>query len=287
MKAITLLALFLATFVANAQPVADTSKVPVMTLGTFHFAYPNLDVIKVEKKDQLDMLSHERQEEIKRLVHQLAAFRPTKIAIEVPVRSQARIDKEYALYLKDSFALPKGEHYQVGFRLARLLGHPKLYCIDAWGNIDYFIDSAGDDNFTVREERKRQMERFEAFTDSMAKAGALERQMLQAKSAAAYQTLPQILAAMNTPEALRRDHSAYFGARFRFEADPYDYTGTDWLALTWYSRNLRIFRNALRLTESKADRLLLIYGAGHAYLLHQFFSESLTHRPVSPLPYLK
>lgn len=287
MKTLALLFLLLAAGAAFAQPAADTGKVAVMTLGTFHFAYPNLDVIKTEKKDQLDILSAERQREVEQLVHGLALFKPTKIAIEVPVQAQARIDKEYALYLKDSFALPKGEHYQVGFRLARLLGHPKLYCIDAWGNIDYFITSSGDNNFTVREERKRQMERFEAFTDSVVKAGALERQKLQAKSAASYQTLPQILAAMNTPEALRRDHSTYFGARFQFEAEPYDYTGTDWLALTWYSRNLRIFRNVLRLTDSKADRLLLIYGAGHAYLLHQFFSESLTHRPVSPLPYLK
>lgn len=287
MKPITLLITLFIFGVTTAQNSIDKTKVPVMTLGTFHFSYPNLDVIKTEKKDQVDLRSPKRQAEVEALVQQLKAFRPTRIVIEAPVADQPRIDSQYRAYREGKFSLPVGEEYQVGFRLAKLLGLERVYCVDTWGNIDYFMTTSEKGEMDYREERRLQMERYEAFTDSLVKAGALERQKLQAKAPGSYQTLSQILATMNSSERLKKDHSAYFGARFRFEAEPYDYTGTDWLALSWYSRNLRIFRNVLRIPSDPTDRILLIYGAGHAYLLNQLFDESLTHRAVSPLPYLK
>lgn len=273
------------TLLAHAQD--RDGKIPVMVLGTFHFSYPNLDVIKTEKEDQIDVLSEARQREIKAIVDALKKFSPTKIAIEVKTWAQSRIDSEYAAYLGDSFILPKDELYQLGFRLAKQLGHSRLYCIDAWGNIDYFVATKDNRNFEVREERKSQMEGYDALEDSLVKAGALEHQKNIKKPLAKQASLMQILASMNAPSQLNQDHSGYFGKRFLFEAEPYDYTGTDWVALTWYSRNLRIFRNILRIDASPSDRILVIYGSGHAYLLNQFLNESLTHKAVSPVPYLQ
>lgn len=284
MKRSLILLCCLITLSLNAQD--KTGKIEVMVLGTFHFSYPNLDVIKTDKADQVDVMSTKRQLEIEALVNALKKFRPTKIAIEVKTDAQPRIDKEYASYLNDSFPLPKDEQYQVGFRLAKQLGLPKLYCIDAWGNIDYFFTTKDQVNYEVREERIPQLNGYDALEDSLVKAGALEHQSLQKKMPAHQQTLTQILASINTPANLEQDHSGYFGKRFLYEAEPFDYTGTDWVALTWYSRNLRIFRNILRMDASPADRILVIYGSGHAYLLNQFLNESLTHQALSPMPYL-
>ncbi len=52
-----------------------------------------------------------------------------------------------------------------------------------------------------------------------------------------------------------------------------EYPGVDLLA-DWYKRNLKIFSNIARITESKNDRILIIIGAGHAKLLQQFIEDS-------------
>jgi pheromone shutdown protein TraB len=55
------------------------------------------------------------------------------------------------------------------------------------------------------------------------------------------------------------------------------YPGVDWLA-SWYERNLRIFANVLRITESTDERILIVYGSGHVPLLMQYLRESKRYR---------
>ncbi|MYA98728.1 hypothetical protein F4X90_03455 [Candidatus Poribacteria bacterium] len=63
------------------------------------------------------------------------------------------------------------------------------------------------------------------------------------------------------------------------------YVGLDWL-LRWYERNLKIFVNLTRITESADDRILLIIGAGHVFLVQQFLEDSGDYIIESPLKYL-
>lgn len=276
----------LPVLIVSGQDIND-QKNPVMVLGTFHFSYPNLDMIKTEKKDQIDVMTAERQKEILAMVEQLKKFKPTKVALEIKTSAQSRIDSQYNAYLEGTFTLPKDEGYQVGFRLAKALGHKKVYCIDEWGNIDYFFSTTDGKNFNVRTEREQQMNKYDAFEDSLLKSGYFEKKKLKMTQQAGYMSLQQVLAGINKPGNLKADHAGYFDLKFRFEATPYDYTGADWVALTWYSRNLRIFRNIQRITEGTGDRIFVLYGAGHAYLLNQFVVESGNYKLESPLPYLK
>jgi hypothetical protein len=41
----------------------------------------------------------------------------------------------------------------------------------------------------------------------------------------------------------------------------------------WWGRNLQIYANVARIAEP-GDRLLVIYGSGHKYLLDQFFTNA-------------
>jgi hypothetical protein len=41
--------------------VQNDQKIKVLTLGTFHFAFPNLDVVKTEEKDIIDVLQPDYQ----------------------------------------------------------------------------------------------------------------------------------------------------------------------------------------------------------------------------------
>jgi hypothetical protein len=52
-----------------------------------------------------------------------------------------------------------------------------------------------------------------------------------------------------------------------------EYPGVDLLA-DWYERNLKIFSNITRITESQDDRILVIIGGNHVKLLQQFIEDS-------------
>ena len=65
------------------------------------------------------------------------------------------------------------------------------------------------------------------------------------------------------------------------------YPGADWLAHIWYARNLKIFVNLTRITESDDDRIFLIIGGGHLFLVRQFLEDSGDYIIESPLKYLK
>jgi hypothetical protein len=65
-----------------------------------------------------------------------------------------------------------------------------------------------------------------------------------------------------------------------------EYVGASYVAW-WYRRNLVILDNIVRLTDSPNDRILVVYGVGHAKLLTQFAKESGFYDVESPLNYLK
>ena len=60
--------------------------IPVLTLGTFHFDFPNLDKIQYAKDEMIDVLEPRYQDEINKLVNALSEFAPTIIMIERPVK---------------------------------------------------------------------------------------------------------------------------------------------------------------------------------------------------------
>ncbi|MBK7271465.1 MAG: hypothetical protein IPI07_18850 [Flavobacteriales bacterium] len=67
-----------------------------------------------------------------------------------------------------------------------------------------------------------------------------------------------------------RDYGAYLAGDFTLGK----YRGADGLAMHWYSRNLRIFWNVQELPLAPADRLLVLFGAGHA--LRAFYGTCST-----------
>jgi hypothetical protein len=71
------------TFNPNDILQANRKLPEVLLVGTFHFAYQNLDVYKTEKDKQVDILSPERQKEVEELVDYISKFKPTKIVVEI------------------------------------------------------------------------------------------------------------------------------------------------------------------------------------------------------------
>ena len=113
----------------------DAPRTQVLLLGTFHFADAGLD--GHVPRFAVVVRSPERQREVEAAVGRLAAFQPTKVAVEQRPDQQARLDSVYRAYLAGDYELGANEVHQIGFHLARRLDHDRVCAVDA-PNRTYF-----------------------------------------------------------------------------------------------------------------------------------------------------
>jgi hypothetical protein len=239
-----------------ARSQAD-ARPEVLVLGTYHMANPGRDVHNVEADD---VLSPRRQRELDQLVELLARFRPTKIAIESDPGGPR--PAQYVDYLAGRYTLTRNEIDQIGFRLARRLGHRAIYPVDADGDFPYLRVR----NYAQANGLAERFAALEAGTGARAKA---QGDFLRAH------TVLETLQVMNADSTVARDVAAYlawvpFGER-------YEYAGPDLLA-AWYQRNIRIYHNIRALMATPEDRVLVVYGAGHLGWLRQDAANDATVR---------
>lgn len=273
MKAI--FTIFLTIFFSGVN--AQTSKTEVMTLGTFHFNFPNLDATQINKNDQIDVLDPGFQKEIETIVSKISRFKPTIIVIERQPSKQYYTDSIFSSYLLGNYQLKRNEEEQIGFRLAKLFGLKKLYCVDEWGNFNEKI------NNVVNGKDSIEAKRFETYFEN------------NPDRSKRFNTVPifktkGILAALrqyNDEINVRKSLGNYLIGLFKYESEENDFAGVDFETGRWFNRNLKIFRNIQRIEANSSDRILVIYGAGHLNLLNYFFDCSPEYKRVKTNEFLK
>jgi len=242
------------------------NKAKVMVLGVFHFANPGLDSYK--PKFAFNILEEKRQEELEELLRKVAEYRPTKILVEWDrIKMDSITNERYQAFLNGTFLLndKSNEVYQIGFKLAKKLGHKKVYCSDAsaewfgveldWDNYDAeaYLKSKGQYEKSTRYD----FQSFYEWSDSLKTV----------------QTLNEHFIMLNSPKNRLKDHQAYL-TDLILEGAGDNYLGADAVA-NWYRRNLRIFANVYDMTDfEREERILLIYGSGHVWQLRQLFKDS-------------
>lgn len=252
-------------------------QVEVLSLGTFHFAFYNADVIKTAKKDQIDVLDAKYQREIEEIVSKLSKFKPTHIAVEVDPEKQSHIDSLYQKFLNGDYQLGRNETEQLGFRMAKQFGHQKLFCVNAWGKhseevlrvldgtdsianlkfMDYFYNNPDTSIFYNRE--------------SVFKTHGILEELRQS----------------NSEGDLKKDLGNYLISIFKYESEDNEYFGVDFTTSWWFNRNLRIFRNIQKIDTKPGDRIVVIFGSGHANILNPLFDVSPEYKLVNTNEYLK
>ena len=236
----------------NSHGYAQHTKAQILFLGTYHMA-GSRDYIQIAADD---VLSPKRQREIQELVHRLAAFHPTKIMVEAPVVRDSSLNANYRRYLEGKDTLTRNEIDQIGFRLARRLGHQRVYAIDYPQNEDIrsVMAWAGRHGDT-------------AFINLVQRSGQRMQEQAQMLSG---MTIPDYLRMINSAEEDTLGQSAYL--RMARVGRDTTYVGADVVA-SRYARNIKIYANMTRLIEP-GDRVLVIYGAGHGHLLREFIRHS-------------
>ena len=258
-----LAALCLATSVAMA---AD-APVQVMVLGTFHLDNPGQDIANLQVDD---VMAPKRQAEIGAILDGLARYNPTVIAIESQRRQPGTaLSERYPQFLAGTLPPSKSEVVQYGFRLAQRLQHKNVYAVDVSG--DFPFDAVM------------------AFAKKTGREAAIGMQIQQIQGEIAKDseflkthTLGGLLRAHNDPLKIARDNAFYL--------DLIGYGALDEqpgaaLVSAWYTRNFKICARIVQVAKL-GDRVLVVYGGGHAYLLRHCLGGVTGVKLVEPNDYL-
>jgi hypothetical protein len=240
---------------ATAQkPEPPAARAEVLVLGVYHMSNPGHDIFNMKADD---VLAPKRQAEIAQLIEVLKRFRPTKVAVEAEVGDD-RIPKRYAEYLAGKHELTSNEIEQIGFRLAKELGHKTVYPTDADGEFPFQRIV----NYAKASGRSKELDALLGEVGGMVKA---QGQYL------ASHTVLETLLYMNADGKVAEDVGFYY--RDAHFGEPGDWAGAD-LVSDWFRRNMRIYSTIAQLVDSPNERVLVIFGAGHlGWLQHDFASD--------------
>ena len=237
-----------------ARNPAEPARAEVLVLGVYHMANPGRDIFNTQADD---VLAPKRQAEMAELVAVLRKFRPTKIAVERDV-SDTRILRDYTAYLAGTHELTRNEIEQIGFRLAKELGHQKVHPVDADGEFPYQHLV----NYAKASGRSKDLDALMEEIGSRVKA--------QNAYLASHSLLDTLLY-MNADDKVAENVGFYYRqAQF---GEPWDWAGAD-LVSAWFRRNMRIYTNIVRLIDSPDERVLAVYGAGPLGWLQQSVASS-------------
>lgn len=253
-------------------------KAKAMILGVFHFNNPGLDSYK--EIFPFDILENNRQKELDILLDKIAMYKPTKILLESSrIEADSILNSRYNEYIKGNYDISekRSELYQIGFKLAKKLGHTRIYSSDA--SAEWFGANLDWDNYDS-----------DAYLKSHGQYGKSHRYDYEpfyrmSDSLKSILNLTDYFILTNNPEDRLKDHQAYLTEAI-LEGAGDNYVGADGVA-RWYRRNLRIFANAYDFTDfDKEERILLIYGAGHVWQLRQLFKDSPDYDYIEVNEYL-
>ena len=239
---------------APARAIAQPARGEVLILGVYHMNNPGRDIFNTQADD---VLTPKRQIEMAQLVETLKRFRPTKIAVERDPGDR-RLKSDYADYLAGTHPLTRNEIEQIGFRLAKELGHKNIYGVDADGEFPFprvvkYAKATG---------RSNDLDALNELVGNKVKA---QNAYLLSH------TILEMLLNLNSDNSVAQDVGFYYRqAEF---GEPWDWAGAD-LVADWYRRNLRIYTNIVQLAESPNERILAIFGSGHLGWLRQPFAAN-------------
>lgn len=239
-----------------AEKPDQSARAEVLVLGVYHMASPGRDIVNMQVDD---VLAPRRQAEIGEVISVLRKFRPTKIAVEAGFNNDA-VSKRYGEYLAGKHQLTRNETEQIGFRLAKELGHKVVHAVDVDGEFPFprLVDYAKARGLTKE------------FDALMGETGI---RVKATNTFLASHTVLQTLLYLNSDERVAEAVGHYYKLAHLGEA--WNWAGAD-LVSDWFRRNMRIYSNVMDLADSPNERVLVIYGYGHTGWLQDNFARDPT-----------
>jgi hypothetical protein len=205
---------------------------------------------------------------LEQLALQLERFHPTKVAVEA---GSSTPDFVWKSPLNSTDLKAKSDEViQIGERVALGAGLDKLFGVDSEADLDF-------ESVQKLDEKMTGGTRMKAIFDEVQKSAP---QIEQKQSSL---TVSQSLAWINTPDAIKQAHDPYM--RMLTIADGTNQPAAK-MDAAWYERNLHIWSNLLQIAKP-GDRIILLFGQGHAFWLRSMVEQTPGFKLVDPGPYLE
>ena len=256
-------------------PAAAPEPIQVMILGSPHLDNPGRDLHNA----RIDSVTTpEKQAQLAQIAEDLARFRPTAVAIERVAPDQSTmVDPGFADYRPEWLTERPDERIQIAYRLAALAGVDRVYAIDE-------KDREGQPSYFPYGDMMRWAAENGRAGDLQALGGQAKAYLARMEERQRTETLGRLLLDANLPgEAMTTDNAALY---YRFLS----FGGGDVLPGAelngrWYTRNAKIFAKLMQ-TARPGDRIVVVFGAGHAYWLRHFAATTPGFQLVEPSAYL-
>lgn len=243
----------------------ETAPVEVMVLGTYHMHNPGVDEANIVADD---VLSPRRQAELERTARRLAEFRPTKIAVE---RTASAADFIWSDSLDpEQLKTSRNEIHQLGQRLALIAGISRLHGVDAPGDFNLDPIRRLDQRVTGGTRMQAWDARLQAF------AATLQHRLDELP-------IDDYLIWLNRADTIAENHSFYPALLPIAEGEEQPAAK---LVTNWYERNARIWSKICQIARP-GDRIVVLFGAGHAYWLRRHAVETPGFRLIEPTDFLQ
>ena len=177
---------------------------------------------------------------------------------------QKKLDSLYTAYISGTWKPGRNETYQLGFRLAKELGLKAVSCVDTRPP-QIEIDTTVAD-WEVYAKDRNELSKWEAYNKPNEIANAYIESLKNKMP------LNDYLIFLNSQKTKRR-YKQFFLTGLVNVVSGDTYIGAD-LTGYWYRRNTRIFTNIKKLVQNTDERILVIYGNSHAWILEELFEAS-------------
>jgi hypothetical protein len=254
----------------NSTPASTPTQ--GMVVGTYHFDNPGQDMhnMKVDS-----VLTPAKQAELADVASRLAKFNPTKIAVEALSDRTDFVTNKFDGFTAEKLNKDPDERTQIAFRLAHQLGQKSVYGIDEQSKtIDYFpFDKV--DTYAKAHQQSAALGRMQENVAEM---------INQIEAAQKTKPVRLMLADVNDPARILSDHQNFYYALLSLGNDK-EQPGAE-LNAAWYQRNAKIFAKLTKVAQP-GDRVLVVFGSGHAFWLRHFVQNTPGFQLIEPGDYLR
>jgi len=247
--------------------INSPSKIKVYLLGSFHFA---------QMDSTYNVLDEDHQKSIKQLCQTIANQKPDKVFIESQpeFEFQNKYGKRFSAYKADEnfISKRKNEIYQVGFRVAKMLGHKKVYQCDNPGRYGMYYEKV------LKYAKENNQMGYLNKTEKYTVVNEFDR--VDGDSLRNVYTLYNYIKWFNSDIVMDTSHAGYItnypqvGNKDYYNYDNISTLIGSQLVADWYRRNIMIYTKMINQLTYNEDAIFLIIGADHVPTLKHLFNSN-------------
>ncbi|WP_281541919.1 DUF5694 domain-containing protein [Maribacter aestuarii] len=232
--------------------------IEVLIIGTFHFENfnpeNNGDVIEVNLPD---VLTIENQLELEKIAKAIVNFNPNKIFLEYPFAAQEKVDSIYKNFTSTDFSkVKRDERYQLGFRVAKMIDHEKVYAMDFRTHFPF-------DSLMTQMEKAKQYDLIAKDSLEVLKIEDFENELYSSNK-----NLSEMLFYQNDNKKRKEDINWYLSLANK-GGEKGNFVGA-YLTSEWYRRNLYMYSIIQKEVEQEDNKIMILAGASHIAMFKDF-----------------